>query len=559
MERPNAASPAACAATSQPVHGDDTVFAATFATPERCSIAEPSVTPSEAIVTVPAHGASNCGPVDTAMMDAVMTTSSGTEPNRRMIDVHEAFTGTTPEPAPGALREASQLDPTTEPSGGLLAACAADAWHRRLTAMFLVVEEGPVASGHDSAAATPSLTYVMGADESVRTFWEAHSSEVKRLCAPSMPLGLIDMKEVLGFALADGLNRPLIPHDRAGRVGQAGLDAIKVAKGTRKKPGVLTRAKEAAREAVRSAKAAALKDATLESKIRAADSDGAAKIAAVLDRSVDLKIPNETVGAKRKRPSLALLCPAKHTMTKMVGQAPAGYSSVKCDGCSKVSIVQTCSSYFHCAICQYDLCDTCAAPERHECASREAPSCPPAPSSPELPSVAERELAARKVRKALEAAEESASALRVLADRARSKRDALGPEPEYGAFYDCQWNADCAKLDHLRGEEWEAAQEVWSESLDSKWQAISLPFKRADEAWRAAAREFNDSVEQLPQLRLELEGAEHAVTRAEKWQLSYQNILLRDEVRQLRQQLDSATDSLWDALGAAVPMCAEWQ
>ena len=66
-----------------------------------------------------------------------------------------------------------------------------------------------------------------------------------------MPMVLIDQQEVFAFALADGLGRPPLPHDAARSVGQAGDDAIKGAKGSKEKPGELTRAKDAPRRSAR--------------------------------------------------------------------------------------------------------------------------------------------------------------------------------------------------------------------------------------------------------------------------------------------------------------------
>ena len=120
-----------------------------------------------------------------------------------------------------------------------------------------------------------------------------------------MPKGLLDQQEVFGFALADGVRRPLLPHDAARDVGQAGDDAIKSAKGTRKKPGPLTKAKEAAREALRKETRAAEKDAALWERVAAVDKAGQSAVAAVLRKPVNLKLPNATVGAKRKRPTAA--------------------------------------------------------------------------------------------------------------------------------------------------------------------------------------------------------------------------------------------------------------
>lgn len=145
----------------------------------------------------------------------------------------------------------------------------------------------------------------MCVDTAVRRLWSAHANAIKERCAAYMPKGLLDQQEVFGFALADGLGRDIIPGDRARSVGQAGDDAIKGAKGTAKKPGPLVRAREAAREAVRKATRAAEKDAALSSGIVDAERDGTAAVGLVLDKIYDLKLPNETVGAKRKRAAIA--------------------------------------------------------------------------------------------------------------------------------------------------------------------------------------------------------------------------------------------------------------
>jgi len=173
--------------------------------------------------------------------------------------------------------------------------------------MFLTADEGPVASGRGEAASQATLRYIQAVDVAVRGLWTAHADAIKRRCAAYMPKGLLDQQEVFGFALADGLNRPLIPGDRARDVGQAGDDAMKGAKGTVKRPGPLVRAKEAAREAVRKATRAAEKDAELSGGIEDAGRNGAAAVALVLDKTYDLKLPNETVGAKRKLAAISAI------------------------------------------------------------------------------------------------------------------------------------------------------------------------------------------------------------------------------------------------------------
>ena len=166
--------------------------------------------------------------------------------------------------------------------------------------MFLTASEGPVASNGGLALNSGTLRYIFDLDTAVRDLWSSHAEEIKQRCAASMPTGMIDQQEVFGFALADGLARPLIPHDRARKVGQAGDDAMKNALGTRQKPGRLRRAREAKREAVRKATDAAAKDASLCNRVADAERDGEKLVNDLLNQSPNLQIPNETVGAKRK-------------------------------------------------------------------------------------------------------------------------------------------------------------------------------------------------------------------------------------------------------------------
>ena len=115
-----------------------------------------------------------------------------------------------------------------------------------------------------------------------------------------MPKGLIAKQEVFGFALADALGRPVLPGDRAMKVGQSGDNAVRAAEGSKDRKGKVTAAREAAREAVRKARRAADKDAALEQGVAEAELNGRKVVEAVLRTRVDLKLPNETVGTKRK-------------------------------------------------------------------------------------------------------------------------------------------------------------------------------------------------------------------------------------------------------------------
>ena len=218
--------------------------------------------------------------------------------HRRRLRPECASTGEAP-PSSGlpADWEGDHPHPPAGQLAKLSAACEPAALLERLVAMFLTADEGPVPSGRGEAASKATLAYILAVDTAVRDLWLARAAEIKRRCASYMPKGLLDQQEVFGFALADGLGRPLIPGDRARDVGQAGDDAIKGVKGTAKKPGPLPRAKEAAREAMRKATKAAEKDAVLSGGIVDAERNGEAAIGLVLDKTYDLKLPNETVGA----------------------------------------------------------------------------------------------------------------------------------------------------------------------------------------------------------------------------------------------------------------------
>ena len=217
-------------------------------------------------------------------------------------------------------------------------ACTAANFKERLVAMFLTAEEGPVASRLAKAATVATVSYCLALDPIVRELWKDHATEIKRRCGPSMPKGLIDRQEVYGFALADGLGRPLLPHDAAGGVGQQGDNAVNGANGTgkgdRRRKGKLEKAREAAREAVRSAKLAAAENPSLLWRVAAAEASGEAAIAAILAASVDLKLPNATVGAKRKRtPTVTSADAAAEPLAELVAEKKAALRAAQaaCD------------------------------------------------------------------------------------------------------------------------------------------------------------------------------------------------------------------------------------
>ena len=170
----------------------------------------------------------------------------------------------------------------------------------RFKLVFLSGGDGPVATADGGVASEATFELVLAVRDAINALWEAHEQEIKRHCAPAMPKGLIAKQEVFGFALADALGRPVLPGDRAMKVGQNGDNAVRAAEGSKDRKGKVTAAREAAREAVRKARRAADKDPTLEQGVAEAELNGRKVVEAVLRSRVDLKLPNETVGAKRK-------------------------------------------------------------------------------------------------------------------------------------------------------------------------------------------------------------------------------------------------------------------
>jgi hypothetical protein len=176
--------------------------------------------------------------------------------------------------------------------------------------LFLSGEDGPVATADGGVAVEATIELVLAVRDAVDELWKAHEAEIKRICAPFMPQGLIAKQEVFGFALADALGRPILPGDKAMKVGQNGDNAVRFAEGAKDRVGKLTAAREAARAAVRKARRAAEKDKTLKKGVADAEEMGRKAVADILGKSVDLGLPNETVGAKRKaRPAASEAAP----------------------------------------------------------------------------------------------------------------------------------------------------------------------------------------------------------------------------------------------------------
>jgi hypothetical protein len=211
---------------------------------------------------------------------------------------------TTSHGAPSG-RDSEQLQPHAALANGPRAELSAAALQERAAKVLIGDGERPAASGDSPVASTATVGFVLAAKQAIESVWAESAADIKRCCSPSMPLGLIDAQEAFGFLLNDALGRPLLPHDAARGVGQAGDNAVAAAmgsgKGPRRRKGKLEKARDAAREAVRKARHAVATDPALLPRITAAEAAGKAAVAAVLSAPVDLKLPNATVGARKRQ------------------------------------------------------------------------------------------------------------------------------------------------------------------------------------------------------------------------------------------------------------------
>jgi hypothetical protein len=194
----------------------------------------------------------------------------------------------------------------------------------RFKNVFLSAEDGPVATAGGGLADKATYELVLAVRDAIDDLWESHEAEIKHRCAPAMPLGLIAKQEVFGFALADALGRPVLPGDRAMKVGQSGDNAVRAAEGSKDRKGKVTAARDAAVAAVRRARRAADKDATLEQGVAQAEEKGRKHVEDVLRTPVDLKLPNETIGAKRKSTVASDASPASSTAAQTLADRQQG-------------------------------------------------------------------------------------------------------------------------------------------------------------------------------------------------------------------------------------------
>ena len=163
-----------------------------------------------------------------------------------------------------------------------------------LTLRFLFGDSaGPKATGPNGAASRSTLKLLVTGDEVCRSIWPSRRSEIKALLADEQ--GRFDKKELLAHIVNNLLGRPLLFRLDASAVGTAAENALA------KEKKETAQAKKMGGAAVSSARAAASRDPSLLPRVAAAEAASKAAQEAVLRQTYDLKLPNSTVGAKRKQ------------------------------------------------------------------------------------------------------------------------------------------------------------------------------------------------------------------------------------------------------------------
>ena len=86
--------------------------------------------------------------------------------------------------------------------------------------MLLGDGERPRASGMAPVAPQATNVLVLDLRDAVSAPWKARADGIKASCAPSVPAGLVDEMDVLGWLTADALGRPLLHPDDTNAVGK---------------------------------------------------------------------------------------------------------------------------------------------------------------------------------------------------------------------------------------------------------------------------------------------------------------------------------------------------
>ena len=163
---------------------------------------------------------------------------------------------------------------------------SSDALRMRLVCMFTGEGERPQASGESGGVPQATNGLILDALEAARSFWKARKNEIRSCCAPAK----IDQEEIRGYLLADVLGQPVLTPKDARAVGKRAYTQATAA--TKRLEEQAKTAKEALRAAARAGREE-LDGARLAAAASAAQAE-------ILAEAYDLKVPQQTVGAKRK-------------------------------------------------------------------------------------------------------------------------------------------------------------------------------------------------------------------------------------------------------------------
>ena len=97
--------------------------------------------------------------------------------------------------------------------GGLEAAAGPDSIRDRILLMLFGDGEKPRASRLNGVTSPCTNRLVVVVRRVVNQLWKAREHDIRRSCGPYLPTGLIDEVDVLAYAVADVLGRPLLHPD----------------------------------------------------------------------------------------------------------------------------------------------------------------------------------------------------------------------------------------------------------------------------------------------------------------------------------------------------------
>ena len=329
---------------------------------------------------------------------------------------------------------------------------------QRAVRMFLRRGEEPVPSGMRQVVSDVSNGLAVAVRAAIRALYKLHRADVCR--SPERPDLPLSQEEAIGYLLADAVGRPLLAALDARPLGKRVDTKVSAAK-----DGLLTKLAAMPKAATEAARKQAAKSGESFGRAAFAAKHEADARAALLAKAHDPKLPAATVG-KRKRPA---------EQAAVVTEEPE---------------------------------DSCTRKRRQLEELRAA-----RPLLLQAASAADAALAAIEV--ALQA-----DAQRI--ERAKRRRESLGPRPSWSQA------SKLVELPNLDVEvaEREAEEARWGAAVDTKLQQLEAPYEQADAAVEAAKAEQAAGKARERELfqvaydaNMKLEDVEEKLDRLETWEL----------------------------------------